>query len=514
MKQKLFLLLLFALCALGINAEVISGSCGEDLIYNLDTSTGVLKIEGTGDMDNYYESPWKKLNVKEVEFSGAITSIGDYAFFECSMLSSVTIPNSVTTIGRSSFSGCEGLTSVVIPNSVETIEEHAFSCCFGLASVTIGNSVTSIGFDAFVYCYALSNVEFSSIESMCSIHYRDEFSNPLSQAEHLLINGKEITEIEIPNTVTSISAYAFYHCGDLTSVIISNSVTSIGDCAFKNCWSLNSVSIPNSVTSIGDYAFCDCSKLSSVSVPNSVISIGKGVFERCSSLKDCLYTSKYFIYCPKTIQGEIAIPAGIETICGRAFVGCTGLTSVTIPHSVTSIGPEAFQNCTQLKSIAIPNSVTNIGHGAFIGCRTLTAVTIPNLVTKVESSLFYDCSNLKTVIIPNSVTSIETHVFRKCTAMTDLYCYAESVPQADRNTFSNEIINLQIHVPASAVDDYKRANYWGNYQIVPLTDQELGIDNVTYEDNADTPIYDLSGRCLNGQHNGINIVSGRKVLVK
>ena len=171
-----------------------------------------------------------------------VTSIGDRAFYECSGLTSVTIPNSVTNIGDYAFAGCYNLTSVTIPNSVTSIGDHAFYECTGLTSVTIPNSVTSIGKYAFCECYRL-------------------------------------TSVTIPNSVTSIGDFAFSWCVGLTTVTIPNSVTSIGGSAFYGCTGLTSVTIPNSVTSIGNDAFAYCSGLTSVTIPNSVTSIGSQAFD-------------------------------------------------------------------------------------------------------------------------------------------------------------------------------------------------------------------------------------------
>ena len=171
MKKKLSLLFLICiLSALNINATVYSGSCGDYVNYvrySLDTSTGVLKITGTGAMTNYSSSsfaPWysNRSYVKTVEISNSVTSIGWYAFIDCSKLTSVIIPNSVTSIGISAFRGCSGLTSITIPNSVTSIGGTAFSGCSGLTSVTIPNSVTSIGSWAFYNCSGLTSVTIGS----------------------------------------------------------------------------------------------------------------------------------------------------------------------------------------------------------------------------------------------------------------------------------------------------------------------------------------------------------------
>ena len=320
-KLSIFLLALFASAGI-TQAAIVDGSCGDNLTWSLNTKDSTLTITGSGEMTNWYgESPWYEYDsyIKYVSLPDGLTSIGDYAFFVCSSLTSVTIPNSVTSIGEYAFSSCFRLTSVTIPNSVKNIGGNAFNGCTGLTSVTIGNSVTSIGDYAFSDC-KIKNIIFSgTMEQWVS---KSWYPIDISSSYSLSINDVVVTNAVIPNSVKNIRDNAFNGCSSLTSVTIGNSVTSIGQSAFSRCTGLTSVEIPNSVTSIGSGAFEYCTSLTSVTIPNSVTSIGD-----------------------------------------RAFNGCTGLTSIEIPSSVTSIGSSALPSSLQRLTVyaTTPPSANNAG---------------------------------------------------------------------------------------------------------------------------------------------------------
>ena len=219
-------------------------------------------------------------SLTSITIPNSVTSIGDRAFAGCTSLTFIVvnngnttynsrencnaiietstntliagcrntiIPNSVTSIGDYAFYYYSSLSSITIPNSVTSIGDSAFYRCFGLTAVTIGNSVTSIGNSAFYYC-------------------------------------RSLTSVTIPNSVTSIEGHTFYGCSNLDSVIIGNGVQSIGDNAFDACKSLDLVTIPNSVTNIGDYAFSNCHNLSSIIIGNGVKNIGYNAFDDCYTL--------------------------------------------------------------------------------------------------------------------------------------------------------------------------------------------------------------------------------------
>ena len=187
--------------------------------------------------------------ITSVIIPDSVTSIGDAVFAGCTSLKNVTIGDSVTNIGWSAFTNCTALTSITIPDSVTVIGRYAFSDCSSLAGVAIGDGVTSIGHAAFDNCRSLTRVYITNLTAWCNIDFESFSSNPLlyHHAENLYLNGNLITDLVIPDGVTSIGSYTFYGCDSLTNVTIPDSVTSIGCYAFYGCDSLKSVtfSIPN-----------------------------------------------------------------------------------------------------------------------------------------------------------------------------------------------------------------------------------------------------------------------------
>ena len=216
-----------------------------------------------------------------ITIPNSVTSIGTYAFEGCFSLTSVTIPNNVTSLGGAAFKGCYDLETVVIGDGVTSIGSQTFKDCEKLQSVTIGKSVNYIGSSAFENCNALSYVNILDLAAWCKIEFKtikSSFGNPLSIAKRLYLNGTEIQDLIIPESVTSISDYAFVNCKYIKSVKFPEHMVSIGSHAFMECDGLTFVNIPNDVTKIGSDAFVYCSGLSSVVIGKKVTSIGQYAF--------------------------------------------------------------------------------------------------------------------------------------------------------------------------------------------------------------------------------------------
>ena len=378
-----------------------------------------------------YTAKWKiKDELKNFKFSSKLKFCEIEGVYD-KTITEVVIPDYVTSIGKYAFSDCSGFASITIPDSVTSIGIGAFENCSGLTSIVILDSVTSIGDSAFENCSGLTSVIWNA----------ENCTKAGSSYNPIFGNSNNLTAVTIGDNVKTIPSYAFYNCSGLTSIDIPDSVTSIGDSAFKGCSGLKSVTIGNSVTSIGGGAFENCSGLTSVTIGNSVTSIGGGAFENCSGLT------------------SIVIPDSVTSIGDYAFSHCSGLTSITIPNNVTSIGEFAFSYCRGLTSVTIGNGVTSIGISAFEDCslieviwnaenctkagspynlifrnNNLKTVTIGDNVKTIPSYAFYGCSGLKSVTIGNSVTSIDYQAFYGCNGLTSI-TIPNSVTSIDDSAF-------------------------------------------------------------------------------
>jgi hypothetical protein len=322
--KRLLSVFLAALLVIGLAFTVMaeesaSGTCGENLTWEYDETTGTLTIDGTGSMNDFSTSrPWKEYEgeIQSVVIGDGVTNIGAYAFYNFDVLTSVTIGKGVTSIGVG-----------------------AFQYCDSLSSVTIGKNVADIGFDTLLGKNAFSfskNISGFSVDSENAVYSSDENGVLFNKDKTELIiypSGNKRTSYEIPDSVTTIAIEAFYNSGNLESIAIGDNITSIGRFAFNN-----------------------------TSVYNN----------SANWENDVLYIGNYLIKANGNLSGVYSVREGTRIIADSAFERCTNLTNVLIPDSVTAIGKEAFCYCSGLESAAIGNGVKIIGDDAFLDCTGIT----------------------------------------------------------------------------------------------------------------------------------------------
>ncbi|MBR7012772.1 MAG: leucine-rich repeat protein [Muribaculaceae bacterium] len=542
----------FQQVTLGDQVEVIpnffaqGSQITEITIPNSVTTIGNSAFDGCSSLSGTLSIPNSVTSIGEAAFSGCIgltgeltipnsvTAIRNATFNGCSGLSgTLTIPNSVSAIGSQAFADCVGITAFNMGNAITSIGNEAFLNCLGITEISIPNSVVQIGIAAFEGCENLGKVNISSLEAWCGIDFNisigSDFavypigsSNPLFLAHHLYLDGQEIMDLVIPNSIADIKNYAFIGGSGFTSLTFGDAVTTIGESAFKDCTGLTSVTLGGAITSTGYDAFSGCSALTSLTLGKSVTQFGLG-FEFCPNLTSLAVESGNPVYdsrdgCNAIIHTATnallvgcqttVIPNTVTRIEPNAFYGCEGLTSIVIPKSVTSIGVVSlvynndttiyyyynpFIFCSGLKSITvesgnpvydsrdncnaiietatnslrvgcqttvIPNSVSCIEDYAFEGCSNLTTIEIPNSVSAINNEAFCLCTGLTNVIIPSSVTSIGDYAFSGCQSLTGIDI-PNSVKSIGGYAFMNCTRLTSVVIPDSLIitEAYKAA-FW------------------------------------------------------
>ncbi|MEY8427500.1 leucine-rich repeat domain-containing protein [Lachnospiraceae bacterium 46-15] len=317
-----------------------------------------------------------------------VGEIEERAFYDCTSLISIEMPDSVREIGEEAFLNCTSLTSIEMSDGVTKIGKDAFCNCTSLTSIEIPNGVREIGEGAFDNCTSL-------------------------------------TSIEIPDSVTKIEREAFRGCIGLVNIKLSNSITELCYETFSGCAGLTNIEIPDSVMEIEPYAFYNCTGLTYLSIDTVPNGIDKKAFTGCSNityfkLGKTIVNDDSARYINSLLENEkrggtssyhVEIKAGTEFIGCQAFAFCERLAGITIPDSVREIGENAFTGCKKLSDVTLPINLTQISPVLFAGCSSLKSISIPSSVTEIGAWAFKGCNAMRSVTIPKSVSKIGEYAF-------------------------------------------------------------------------------------------------------
>ncbi len=393
-----------------------------------------------------------------------MTAIPEYAFYGCSSLAELKIPDTVTAIPEYAFYGCSSLAELKIPDAVTSIGTHAFYNCSSLTEIKIPASVNSIENAAFSYCNALTSVIIEDGDNNLEINSSQNWgktttlylgrSCTFSQNTEFL---KELKNLTIGPKVAEIPASTFYHCSALTSLTVADSETPLtfGENAIPDNistlymgrnWSgaqfsgLSELTIGQKITEIPDNAFKGSKNLASVTLPDALTAIGPNAFYGCSSLT------------------TINIPDAVKSIGNYAFDGCSGLTTVNISNALSEIGSGTFRDCSALTSVNVPETVTSIHNSAFYNCSALKSVTLPDVLTEIGESAF-ERSGLTSIKIPDAVTTISHYAFRGC-KLTEIIIPESVTSIGNRAFYCDNLTEVIIEDSDNALDFNTRiSNY-------------------------------------------------------
>ena len=459
------------------------------------------------------------------------TTINHYAFSNCSSLTSLFIPNSVTYIDYGAFEGCSSLTSVTIPNNVTKIGGWSFYGCMNLKSITIGSGVTNIESDAFLGCRSLQKVIVPDIAAWCAISCNGDSANPLTYAHHLYSDETtEITNLIIPNDVTTIGEWGFSGCSGLTSITIPESVTQIGYYAFENCSGLTSVTIPESMTSIYDGVFSGCSGLTAVTIPNCMTNVGDFAFNECRSLKDvyCLAENVptgggYAFYRSPISSATLHVPAGsVELYKAKSpWSGFGRIVPLPTPvNSTISLGNTG--HVTYCSKYALDFSEVN-GIKAYIASEynpSTYTLTLTRVTEVPAGEGLYLVGTPGTYEVPFTETDMMySNLLKGVTTATTI-----SPTDGDYTNFilgngshgvafyslsaAGELAagKAYLQLPTASVYEAKAIS-------VIFDDDEDAVLNIG-EESQTQRIYNLQGQQVSAPKSGLYIINGKKVIIK
>ena len=397
-------------------------------------------------------------------------SIGASVFLDCTSLAKVSLSENVTSIGDCAFSGCSALESLILPESLTSMGYQMIEGT-AISSITIPKNVSACGSSSY-------NGPLANSKVLTTVIFEDGMTAIPSYILASDYYTSYVTNVQIPDTVTSIGNSAFYKCSNLEKITLPQKLKKIGQIAFSGCASINEVFLGKNITEIGSSAFASCTNLESVTMSyNSTVeytaSIGASVFLDCTSL------------------AKVSLSENVTSIGNCTFSGCSALESLILPESLTSMGSRMIEG-TAISSITIPKNVSSCSstystdNGPLANSKVLTTVIFEEGMTAIPSYILASddyTSYVSKVIIPASVRSIGDYAFYKCNNMT-IYGYINSYAQ--QYAESNEIpfVSVAIAKNATADDVMSHINLGDLISDVSLENTTIYGPSVTIDGNT------------------------------
>ncbi|MBQ4386900.1 MAG: leucine-rich repeat protein [Prevotella sp.] len=405
-----------------------------------------------------YTSSEKLPRFEEIQYFVGATGLVSHDWDASTGEGTVVYEGTVTELGSNALQWQGTMTSLTIPEGVTTLGYQSVQCCYNLSSISLPKSLKKIRTGAFYYnAFNKGKFVLDDLAWWCSIEFDDSSSNPLSSFKHIYKDkDTEITDLVIPEGVTSIGSYAFYGVEGIKSVTFPSTLTAIGGNAFART-GLESVVIPEGITEIEESTFSSCGKLKSVTIPEGVTKIGFGAFA-------------------DTGLTELTLPSTIRSM-SQSFHSCDSLAKLTLTDGITTVS-HSFYYCNALKEVHIPGSV-KLESGDFNRCENLETVTIGEGVEEITG--FYRCWNLKTVTLPSTTSKVESYGFSGCSSLTSVTCLALEPPTATGQIPGGQGVGMEgrtLYVPALAQNNYKEAKNWKDFPTIETLDvmpQNIGV---------------------------------------
>lgn len=427
-----------------------------------------------------------------LEIGANVTRIprGMFAF---TALTSVVVPATVTTIDQYAFYNCESLTSVTLNEGLTTLGIGAFQNCAIGGTLTIPSTLTSFGANAFA----------ANMQNQISLVYNvpDLQISTMSVSTGLFATAN-VTSVQFGANVVAIPAMMFTGNTTLTAIVLPNTITKIGERAFMGCTNLESINIPDGVTEIPYATFKNCAKLTgTLTIGENITALGNNAFAGTGYTK-LVYNAKSASSVstrpnnplfPATIA-EVEFGVGVTKIPNSFMESNTSLTSIVIPEGVTEIGLYAFRMASALVEVSLPSTLESFGNATdnaqtFMGTKIKNLI-IPDKVTELPIYLIDMCDNLESITIGKGVTSIGQLIYKGDAndKLAEIIISCETPPAIAADCFTfNTTLSVQIKVPAAAVDAYKAAENWSAYANYIVANTEAAAPSVAMPEALPAP---------------------------